>query len=508
MVKDKTARRLMLQMSKPGKKGQKYHETDPQKLKDLELYCVRDVEAERALGEKIPILSDAEKKVSLVSMLTNLKGAVLDEAAIGTLILNRETVRRATEKEVGILTRGAVHKVESEVAALQAWLKTEGVHLASVDKEGVAEALANGIAGRPRRVLELRQQASKSSLGKLDRMLAVMGADKRARGLLQYYGASRTGRWAGRAIQPQNLPRVPKGFDMDRLLGTVRTDTGGLSLFYEKPLEALSACLRGCITAPPGRLLAMIDLSQIEARVLAWLAGQDDILRVFADPKKDAYVEEARKAGSTDRQLGKVLVLACGYGMGASRFQETAATYGVIVTLEEAGRLVRAWRGNNQQTVRFWYAVEDAFREAMDYPGRIVQTRGLRFRLYRGALHIQKPNKEVLVYHKPFLKDGTIWFWGVNQTTKRWCEQHTYGGKLVENITQSVARDIMAEATVRIYEAGANMVPIMTIHDEVVYEVQTQIAATLLQGLVNTVPAWAAGLPLASSLNVGFRYGK
>jgi len=359
-----------------------------------------------------------------------------------------------------------------------------------------------------RRVLEIRSEAAKSSLGKIDRMLAVRAGDGRARGLLQYYGAGRTGRWAGRLIQVQNLPRNAAGVDPDEVLGVLAEDTGALGLFYERPLDALSACLRGCITAAPGKLLAMIDLSQIEARVLAWLAGQKDILEVFARGE-DVYVHEATKQGSSNRQFGKVLVLACGYGMGGAKFRDTALGYGLDLSEGEASRAVAGWRASNREVVKFWYAMEEAARACVARPGLHETVRGVRLVVRWGKLHVRKPGGGVLVYHGARLAGGDLVFDGVSQTTKQWGEQKTYGGKLVENLTQAVARDLVAEAMVRVWERYRR-VPVMTVHDELVFEVDpaSPVEADAIKLLVDQAPAWAGGLPLASKLAVGFRYGK
>ena len=254
--------------------------------------------------------------------------------------------------------------------------------------------------------------------------------------------------------------------------------------------------------------MAMIDLSQIEARVLAWLAGQQDVLEVFGRGE-DVYVHEAAKQGSGDRQFGKVLVLACGYGMGGTKFQTTAEGYGLALTASEASRAVAQWRASNREVVKFWYAMEEAARACVGRPGAPAVVRGIRLVVRWGKLHVRKPGGGVLVYHNPRLRDGELEFDGVSQTTRQWGLQKTYGGKLVENLTQAVARDLVAEAMVRVWERYRR-VPVMTVHDELVFEVDPARAglADDLKDMVDQAPAWAGGLPLASKLAVGFRYGK
>jgi len=256
-------------------------------------------------------------------------------------------------------------------------------------------------------------------------------------------------------------------------------------------------------------LLAMIDLSQIEARVLAWLAGQEDVLDVFRRGE-DVYTFAAAKLGSSNRQLGKVVTLACGYGMGADRLRETALTYGVTLTPAEAEAAKFGWRHANPHIVRFWHDIDAAARAVIARPGIVAQVQGIKLRVRGGVLFVRKPSGGVLAYHGARIGalEGDIQFDGVHQTTKRWSPQRTYGGKLVENLTQAVARDVMADAMLRIQD-WAGLVPVMTVHDELVYEVDGgEAEAEALQRTVDVPPAWAADLPVASKLHVGFRYGK
>jgi DNA polymerase len=365
IVKDTAARSLMLRMGKPKKDGSLWHATDTAKLMALEAYCQRDVAAEREVGRHLPLLSKFERKVSLIDARSNAVGVQVDDAAVRTLMTAREHVRRLQKNEVVALTNGAVTRIESETANLLNWLQRNWVDISSVDKEAIAGALKEtGLPPDVRRVLELRQASARSSLGKLEKMLLVQGSDGRARGLLQYYGAGRTGRWAGRLIQVQNLPRAVEGIDPEGVLEIAAQDPAALDLFWD-PLEALTTCLRGCLTAAPGKLLAMIDLSQIEARVLAWLAGQEDVLGVFRSGA-DVYAYAAGQLGSPDRQLGKVITLAAGYSMGPGRFQETALTYKVVLTAGEAEAAVLGWRQANPKIVAFWWDLERAARPDRD----------------------------------------------------------------------------------------------------------------------------------------------
>jgi DNA polymerase bacteriophage-type len=342
-------------------------------------------------------------------------------------------------------------------------------------------------------------------------MQDVAGAGDRARNLLQFYGAGRTGRWAGRLVQPQNLPRVPKGHDAEAVIALA--GTMGMNLFYPSPMTAISQTLRACFLAEKDKILVAIDLSQIEARVLAWLAGQNDILGQFMtyDRTKleadDVYNFTARKVGSNDRQLGKVLVLACGYGMGAAKFADTAKGYGIILTEEEAKPFVYGWRDSNPAIIAYWGDVERVVSLAVNHPGYVFYLpHGMAVRHDRKVLQIKKPNGVKLTYHNMRFEDGGLVFDGVNSVTKNWGTERTYGGRLVENIVQSVARDVMAEAML-----VSSDVPVMCVHDEIIWEIgisSHNSEAQRLKEVVERTPTWATGLPIASATHIGLRYAK
>jgi DNA polymerase len=347
--------------------------------------------------------------------------------------------------------------------------------------------------------------AAKTSVAKIKRMVDWASShDGRARNGLQFYGAGRTGRWAGRGIQVQNLPRIPKGFRPDDVIKVAAADFTALGLLFPNPMQAISRSLRALLVARPGHMLVSIDLSQIEARVLAWLAGQQDVLEAFAGGR-DIYTETAAKHGSTNRQLGKVLVLACGFGMGATKFRETAEKdYGVKLTAADALTALQAWRRDNASIVGYWKLVQDAVEASVRAPGKVITLGRIMVRTENGVTQIRKPNSVKLTYHKMRMQSGGLVFDGLNSLSKKWGIERTYGGKLVENIVQSVARDVMAEALV----ASARL-PVMTVHDDIVWEVPTGavMEAEGLRQVVEAPPAWASGLPIASEIKISRRYG-
>jgi DNA polymerase len=540
IVKDATARRLMLQMGKPKKDGTAWHH-DPlaqSKLHDLAAYCMRDVEAERALDKVLPPLPKFERALSLVDAQINERGILIDTTAAGHLGVAAWTAVSAYNAECDMLTCGAVQRPGTEVAKLMDWLAHNGAPMKNLAKETVAKALEHPLMpGTARRVLELRQLVAKSSLAKIERMVAWASShDGRARNTLQFYGAGRTGRWAGRGIQVQNLPRKPKALEPQKIIDSCKVEPRALGLVYAKPLTVISQSLRSCLVARPGHTLISIDLSQIEARVLAWIADDRASLKAYRDfdagTGEDIYVLEAAKHGSTNRQLGKVLTLACGYGMGPDKFRTTALEqYGVELTISEAENAVRIWRAQHEAIKFLWWDLENLILEMLGKPnprvsikfwnidengvgtvrGRQGQTLNLMVKLVKGVLGIRKPNGVKLWYHEPRTELSqdkgreSLTFMGVDGVTKRWGVQRTYGGRLVENIVQSVARDVMGEALL----AAPDRV-VMTVHDDIVWETHeagAAGAADILRGVVEHPPAWTKGLPIASEIKISRRFG-
>jgi DNA polymerase len=219
----------------------------------------------------------------------------------------------------------------------------------------------------------------------------------------------------------------------------------------------------------------------------------------------DIYANTAAKHGSANRQLGKVLVLACGFGMGATKFRETAEKdYGVKLTAADALTALQAWRRDNASIVGYWKLVQDAVEASVRAPGKVITLGRIMVRTENGVTQIRKPNSVKLTYHKMRMQSGGLVFDGLNSLSKKWGIERTYGGKLVENIVQSVARDVMAEALV----ASARL-PVMTVHDDIVWEVPTGavMEAEGLRQVVEAPPAWASGLPIASEIKISRRYG-
>jgi DNA polymerase len=553
--KDPDGRKLMLKMCKPRDKSVSpptwWHE-DPihgrQMLRDLAKYCEGDVAAERAVSKMVPELPADERATASLDWRVNRRGIRLDLELVDHFI---ELAREETERldgECAILTNGAVTSPGTQTERLIAWFRMQGMELESVDKEAIAETMETAAdADIPlvaQKVLFIRQRVAKSSVKKLTAMLACVEDDERVRGTIQYYGAGRTGRFAGRLIQPHNFPRPLKG--SSKVAERIKELCAGhyardvldwIRLFVGEPLEVIARCLRGCIIPSDGKVLVVFDFSQIEARVLAWLAGQKDILEVFErnDPDEDVYVYTQKKIGLPSRDAGKVVVLGLGFGTGWRKFVELAKSYGLIITAEESQKIVRDWRDSNQHITGFWRELDEAAKSVIrgyHSPSSNYTTQTCRCgiiiavkagRTGMPLMTIRLPSGRHLYYRNPRLLENPetgydeIVFDGMDQTTKQWVAIRTWGAKLAENITQAAARDVMVDSAKRVEEWNGQALThprldlVLTVHDELIWETDDDFDDGFLphvKGLVEMRPPWAQDLPVACDGGAMRRYGK
>ena len=495
-LKNVSAHRLMMQMSKPRKiepdgTRRYWHVDDPLKLRDLQAYCEGDVIAERDIDAMIAPLPPVELAVSRLDRAANGRGVRLDLNLVRALRFLARQETAWLNHACASLTGGEITSPGTQTAKLLKWLNDRSYLMEDVGKESVAamlHALNRDFPGQRtdgQRVLEIRQEVARSSVKKLDAMLACAGPDDRVRGQLAYYGASRTGRFAGRLVQPQNFPRPPDpkaiqfdqaGFTRFMLQSVARggADSDFVRAVWAKsPLAAVAWSLRNCLIPGPGKAFVVRDLSQIEARMIAWLADQRDILEVFERHDKgdgeDVYVYTQNKLGLRSRQEGKVVVLGLGFGMGAKRFVDNAAKNGLALTLEQSEEIVRDWRDANQRIVAFWRKLDDVAKGLLrDFRGATLE-RGVNPRLSfcvslarNGTclLTMLLPSGRRLYYRNariepdPECGRDAIVYDGVDQYTKRWGAIRTYGAKLAENATQAAARDVIVEAALRVRCAG------------------------------------------------------
>lgn len=526
MRKDIKGSRVMLQLAQPKADGAFWSPADaPEKFNQLYDYCKQDVEVERAIHGRLMELSDAEQAVWQLDQRINQRGVQIDLKAVNEAIKLVNSEKKRLDADMLRVTGGDVGRC-TEVLQLVKWIRSQGVEVKGLAKADVLDALRDdSLPANVKAALNLRREAAKSSTAKLVAMRDAASSDGRVRGMFQYHGAN-TGRWAGRRVQLQNMTRgglAPA--DVEDAINHFN-NARYLDMMYGSPLDVISSCLRGMITASEGKDLVAVDFSAIEARVLAWLAGQESVLEIFRTHGKiyehaaaDIYDVPMANVDKAQRQIGKVAVLALGYGGGVGAFQSMARVYGVKVADAEADKIKAAWREANTHITRYWYDLESAAVNAVQlgcvcYAGH--KDRRVAFKLNGSFLWCKLPSGRVLCYPYPEVREvevpwgGTkpaLFYWCVNGTTKKWEETSTYGGSLSENVTQAVARDLLAEAMLRLASEGFDICS--HVHDEVVVEVPAGDSALKeVEEIMTQAPAWAKGLPLAAEGWRAKRYKK
>ena len=537
--KDMAGRRLMLQMSRPKIEQPLTWWDDTEHLTALYEYCKQDVRVERELEKRLLPLSESEQKLWELDYQINNRGIYVDTKTITAGIAAVESEADRLNKEIRTLTGNYVG-FTTEVARIKAWLATQGIALDGVAKAEVVEALdLDTLPDICRQVLLIRQEAGKTSTAKLNTMLTARSADGRIKNTMQYY-AAHTGRWAGRRIQPQNLPRpklsqkeIETILDFLPALSTANA-IDRIELLYGSVTHVMSDCIRGMITAAPGNVLIAGDYANIEGRGIAWLAGEEWKLDAFraqdAKTGPEIYKLAAAKIyhkavdeiTKDERQRGKTAELACGYQGGIGAFQRMAKTSGVKVPDSEAQTIKAEWRGAHPKIVQYWWDLERAAYEAVCHPGTTTSagpiTRAVAFRMKGSFLFCKLPSGRLLSYPYPKLKViDTPWgetkeqvhYMTMDGLTNKWIETHTYGGKLAENITQAICRDILAAAIVRL--EGEGLPIIFHVHDEIVCELPEKSGeywAPVVLDRMSIIPKWAEGLPIVIEGWTGRRYRK
>lgn len=475
----------------------------PEKWQTFIDYCVRDVEAMRQIYRKLESypVTDFERKVWAVDARINERGVEVDlelaEAAIA--------VDKAFKAEhVAEMKRLTGLDNPNSVSQLKEWLSACGVEAEALNKTTVAELRESVISPTVKRVLELRQLLSKTSTKKYQAVQNAVCSDGRVRGLLQYYGAARTGRWAGRLLQLQNLPQNHLDH-IDLVREVVRSkDLQTLELLYDSVPDTLSQLIRTVLVAKEGCTFLVADYSAIEARVIAYLAGEQWRMDVFAKGG-DIYCSSASQmfgvpvekhgVNSHLRQKGKVAELACGYGGGVNALKAFGADK-MGLTEEEMQDIVTQWRIASPTIPKLWRDTENAAKQALLHPGKSYKIPcGVIYYKDRDALRCKLPSGRLLTYWNAELDtDGKISFMGQNQTTRKWEKTGTWGGKLVENIVQAYARDCLAVALVRLDEAGYNIVS--HVHDEIIAEAPVDSRWEDMAEIMSSPIPWAPGLKL------------
>jgi len=526
--KDAVGERLIRYFSLPckptkanGGRTRNLPEHAPEDWKLFKSYCIQDVETERDIRrrlEKFPLLPQ-EWDYYHMDQRINDRGILIDKELVQQAIICNMAMSEEMTKRAYALT-GLENP--NSVSQLKGWLEERGIEVDSLGKKNVASLITDldkhSADGEALDMMKLRLQMAKSSVKKYQAAERYICQDGRAHGLFQFSGANRTQRWAGRGIQLQNLPQNHIS-TLDEARELVKMGCFDIiEALYGNTPDILSQLIRTMLIPKEGCEFIVADFSAIEARVLAWLAGEQWRLDAFTEGK-DIYCASASQMFGVPvvkhgingelRQKGKVAELACGYGGGAGALISMGAL-DMGLKEDELPDIISSWRDANPEIVKFWYAVEKAAIETVkDHTDRTVGRIGFQFSA--NTLWIVLPSGRRLAYIKPKLQPNrfgrmALTFEGLGANNK-WTRGETYSGKLTENITQATARDLLAEAMRRMELAGLGIVG--HVHDEVILEVpKGQYTVDDVCNIMNRNPAWADGLPLSSAGYTGDYYFK
>ncbi len=582
-AKDKEGKSLIQLFCKPRPKNSKLRratcKTHPVEWQRFVAYAGLDIEAMREVYKRLPKWNYQGTELALWhrDQRINDRGVCMDvqlaQAAIEAVDLEQKRLAKRTQ----VMTDGEVQAATQRDAMIKHIVESYGVELPDMQRSTLERRIADPDLPSPvKELLAIRLQASTTSTSKYKSLMKGISSDGRLRGTLQFCGASRTGRWAGRLFQPQNLPRPTlKQERIDE--GIEALKSGCADLLFDNVMELTSSALRGCIMAPAGKKLVVSDLSNIEGRKLAWLAGEAWKLDAFRDydtlildesgaPIWDAAAKDYKRRGPDlyklayakafnitpeevtkyQRQIGKVMELGLGFGGGVAAFLTFALVYGL--DLEELATaampniprdvqreakswydesvkrkatyglservfiacdsLKRLWRRAHPETCDFWYQLERTVRAAIATPKKTLYCGYLKVRRDGAWLRIQLPSGRALCYPSPSIEKGNITYMGINSYSRKWQRLKTYGGKLVENVTQAAARDVLAGNMPLIENAGYNIV--LTVHDEVICEAPDTDDYTdaALSSLLSTNPEWAPDIPLNAGGFEAYHYRK
>lgn len=533
--KDKEGRRHIQLFTKPAPKNWKLRratrDTHPDDWKAFIEYARRDVDAMRHIYGRIPRWNADGSEVDLwrIDQAINDRGITVDGDLARAAIRAFQRATRSLAARAAAITNGAVTSTTQRDVLLAYLRDKRGVETDDLTKATVEKLLKGNLEPVARELLEIRQQAAATSPAKYGALIDAASSDGRLRGTIQFCGASRTGRDAGRIFQPQNLPRSPDWFDGGVQEATIEAFKQDCEdVIYDNVSERCAFAVRGCLVAAQGHKLVIADLSNIEGRVLAWLAGEQWKIEAFKAYDRgegpDLYKVTAGRILGKDpfdvtkeerQNQGKVPELAGGYGGGLGAYRTMGGETFNAMDDERIMEIVHAWRKAHPATKKLWYDVEGAVRDALRAKGDSVEVRGLLRCDYVdgpdgvGYARIRLPGGRYLCYRDMQVDDaGKLTYEGVNQYTRKWERLETYYGKLVENIVQAVARDVFMSGMRR---AELNGYPVvLRVHDELVCEVPDDPSFTheRLADMMSTNPGWSVGLPLAAAGFEAYRYRK
>lgn len=582
-AKDKEGKALIQLFCKPRPKNSKLRratsKTHPEEWRRFVAYAGLDIEAMREVHKRLPKWNYKGAELALWhrDQQINDRGVCMDVQLAQAAIEAVDQEQKRLAKRTQVMTDGEVQAATQRDALIKHIVESYGVELPDMQRSTLERRMADpDLPSAVKELLAIRLQASTTSTSKYKSLMKGVSSDGRLRGTLQFCGASRTGRWAGRLFQPQNLPRP--SLEQDQIdEGIEALKAGCADLLFDNIMELTSSALRGCIMAPEGKKLVVSDLSNIEGRKLAWLAGEQWKLDAFREydtlildqngaPIWDAAAKDFKRRGpdlyklayarafniSPDdvdkyqRQIGKVMELGLGFGGGVAAFLTFALVYGLDLdelanaalpniprdVIREAkswydesvkrkstyglservfiscDSLKRLWRRAHPATCDFWYELERTVRTAIATPQKTLYCGYLKVRRDGAWLRIQLPSGRALCYPSPSIEKGNITYQGVNSYSRKWQRLKTYGGKLVENVTQAAARDVLAGNMPLIEDAGYSIV--LTVHDEVITEAPDadDFNDKALSALLSTNPEWAPDIPLNAGGFEAYHYRK
>jgi len=563
-AKDKDGKRLIQIFTKPLGKNRKLeratHKTHPAEWERFKAYAASDIEAMREVMKRMPMvnMTPTELKLWQLDQTINDRGVAIDMGLVKAAIKAVDKAQLGLAERTAELTDGAVGSTTRGEALRLHIFEAFGVDMPDLQMATVEKTLAMDVDPALKELLRVRLQASSTSTSKYKTLLRGTSADGRLRGTLQFNGATRTGRWAGRLFQPQNLPRPTlKQHVIDA--GIEALKAGCAHLMTDNVMELNSSAIRSCLVAPNKQKLVIADLSNIEGRVQAWLANEEWKLKAFKDFDEgfgpDLYkLAYSKSFGVTpesvdkdQRQVGKVQELALAYEGGVGAFSTFAGAYGIDledlaekvlpladpevvaesdkffewVNREKRSKyglsddafvacdtLKRAWRTAHPSISGYWGRLKNAVLQALNTRGQTYTTLSLKIKATKGWLVLTLPSGRSLCYPAPQIIDGAITYMGVDQYTRKWTRTHTHGGKLFENLCQAIARDVMAANMPAIEAAGYRIV--LTVHDEIIAETPDtpDFNADNLSDLLSAPPPWALDMPLAAAGFETYRYRK
>lgn len=539
--KDKRGSHLINKLCKPRKPSKNNPatrwtpETAPQDFADFYEYCLQDVRAERDVHHYIGELTPKEYQLWQLDRKINGRGVHVNQKALNGAIHIMDVTNRQLDAEASLIAEGAFERTGQRDKVME-WTAAKGYELDNYTADYLDEIIKDPeCPADVRRVIQIRRMTSRTSTKKYLAMARALCADGTIKGTLLYHGAG-TGRWSGKILQPQNLPR-PLIKEVDISIAIELMEEGDHEslgfLFNDDPSGTMVSCIRGTLVPGPKKEFICGDFSNVEGRGLAWSANDKVCLDMY---KKglDLYIDmataiynlsyeviydEYKGGDDSKRRMGKLAILGLGYGMGAAKFVATALTKGVTITLEFAKRVVKAYRKKYKAVVAYWKALEKAAIGAVNNPRKSFEVNGVIYKMegifltckLASGRKLYYPNVEVRSTKTPWgeMKDTVTY---MVMEKNHWRRTKTFGGKLAENIVQATSRDLLAESMFRVERAGYPIT--LTVHDETLVEVLKSLlekgkrSLKEFSDLMKQLPSWAKGFPMDVDCWQGMRYQK